>query len=150
MSTTIESIADSTYPVSRPLYIYVNTAKATEKLGNGRFSRKVLSGEFAVSVEMLPARGTAPKVLSDKIAFIEELCRTRPVILFLEDVHWADVSTVDLLAYIGTKLKSMRPLRSGPGPCPPLKSWRCWRPGLTFFKKLLTGVVSPSMPGITW
>jgi predicted ATPase len=30
------------------------------------------------------------------------------VILFLEDVHWADVSTVDLLAYIGTKLESMR------------------------------------------
>ncbi len=42
------------------------------------------------------------------IAFFEELCHTRPVILFLEDVHWADLSTVDLLAYIGTKLESMR------------------------------------------
>lgn len=42
------------------------------------------------------------------IVFLEELCRTRPVILFLEDVHWADVSTVDLLAYIGTKLETMR------------------------------------------
>ena len=42
------------------------------------------------------------------IAFLEELCRSRPVILLLEDVHWADVSTVDLLAYIGTKLESMR------------------------------------------
>ena len=40
-------------------------------------------------------------------AFFEELCRTRPIVLVLEDVHWADVSTVDLLAYIGSKLDSM-------------------------------------------
>ena len=42
------------------------------------------------------------------ITFLEMLCRTRPVILFLEDVHWSDVSTVDLLGYIGTRLESMQ------------------------------------------
>jgi tetratricopeptide (TPR) repeat protein/predicted Ser/Thr protein kinase len=37
------------------------------------------------------------------IAFLEELSRTAPVILFFDDVHWADVSTVDFLAYIGAR-----------------------------------------------
>src|SRR5262249_55047577 len=29
------------------------------------------------------------------------IARLRPVVLFLDDVHWADASTVDLLAYLG-------------------------------------------------
>ena len=32
---------------------------------------------------------------------IQELSRRSPIILFFDDVHWADASTVDLLAYIG-------------------------------------------------
>ena len=56
----------------------------------------------------MPKRHPRERMKRELIAFLEELCRTRPVILFLEDVHWADVSSVDLLAYIGTKLESMR------------------------------------------
>ena len=62
-------------------------------------AERVLSDAKAASQE---------RMKRELIAFLEELCRIRPVILFLEDVHWADVSTVDLLAYIGTKLASMR------------------------------------------
>jgi tetratricopeptide (TPR) repeat protein len=32
---------------------------------------------------------------------IQELSRRSPIILFFDDVHWADASTVDLLAYVG-------------------------------------------------
>jgi predicted ATPase/tRNA A-37 threonylcarbamoyl transferase component Bud32 len=35
--------------------------------------------------------------------FLQELSRTHPVVLFLDDVHWADPSSVDLLAYLGTR-----------------------------------------------
>lgn len=32
---------------------------------------------------------------------IEEITRTQPLVLFLDDVHWADHSTIDLLAHLG-------------------------------------------------
>jgi tetratricopeptide (TPR) repeat protein len=34
---------------------------------------------------------------------IQELSRSSPIVLFFDDVHWADASTVDLLAYIGAR-----------------------------------------------
>jgi tetratricopeptide (TPR) repeat protein len=43
-------------------------------------------------------------------AFLHEMSQRQPLVLFLDDLHWADVSTVDLLAYLGTKLQSMRVL----------------------------------------
>ena len=41
-------------------------------------------------------------------AFLQEAARLQPLVLFLDDVHWADVSTVDLLAYVGSKCAEMR------------------------------------------
>jgi tetratricopeptide (TPR) repeat protein len=35
--------------------------------------------------------------------FIQELSRRAPIIIFFDDVHWADASTVDFLAYIGAR-----------------------------------------------
>ena len=40
-------------------------------------------------------------------ALLQELCRHRPLLLFLEDVHWIDTSTVDLLAYISSRFESL-------------------------------------------
>lgn len=44
-----------------------------EKSRNGPFSRKLKAGEFVVSVEVLPSRGTAPQVLEKKVGFIADL-----------------------------------------------------------------------------
>ena len=43
------------------------------KRQNGEFSRKIKEGEFAVSIELLPARGTAPRTLQSKIDFVGAL-----------------------------------------------------------------------------
>jgi predicted ATPase len=40
--------------------------------------------------------------------FLGELSRLRPVVLFLDDVHWADASTVDLLAWLGGRCADLR------------------------------------------
>jgi tetratricopeptide (TPR) repeat protein len=40
--------------------------------------------------------------------FLQEVARLQPLVLFLDDLHWADASTVDLLAYVGGKCAAMR------------------------------------------
>jgi predicted ATPase len=35
--------------------------------------------------------------------FLQEVSRQRPLVVFLDDIHWADPSSVDLLAYLGSK-----------------------------------------------
>src|SRR5262245_60548013 len=43
-------------------------------------------------------------------AFLRELSPRRPLLLFLDGLHWADASTVDLLAYLGGRCAGMRAL----------------------------------------
>jgi serine/threonine protein kinase/predicted ATPase len=37
--------------------------------------------------------------------FLNEVSRQRPLVMFLDDIHWADPSSVDLLAYLGSKCR---------------------------------------------
>jgi predicted ATPase len=41
-------------------------------------------------------------------SFLQEAVRERPLVLFFDDVHWSDLSTVDLLSYVTAKLPSLR------------------------------------------
>ena len=41
-------------------------------------------------------------------AFFQALSAYHPLVLFLDDIHWSDISTVDLLAYLAGKLDVIR------------------------------------------
>jgi predicted ATPase len=44
------------------------------------------------------------------VAFIGALAQRQPVVMFLDDLHWADASTVDVLAYWANRCTSQRVL----------------------------------------
>jgi len=41
-------------------------------------------------------------------AFFREITRSKPLVLFFDDLHWADASTVDLISYLAGKFDSTR------------------------------------------
>ncbi len=51
-----------------------------------------------------------PAMLREFAAFLMEASRLGAVVLFIDDVHWADVSTVDLLAHVGRQCRNLRVL----------------------------------------
>jgi predicted ATPase len=54
-------------------------------------------------------RGTPQERLKRELgAFLMELSRRRPTVLFLDDLQWADPSSTDLLAYLGSKCTEMQ------------------------------------------
>jgi tetratricopeptide (TPR) repeat protein len=58
-------------------------------------------------------RDSGPAVSQERLkrelgALFQELSRMRTVVVFLDDLHWADVSTVDVLNYVATRLGDMR------------------------------------------
>ncbi len=58
-----------------------------------------------------PARASSQQaMLREFCALLEEVTRLGALILFLDDVHWADASTVDLLAHLGRRCPELRVL----------------------------------------
>jgi predicted ATPase len=51
-----------------------------------------------------------PAMLREFFALLQELTHLGTVVLFLDDVHWADVPTVDLLAHVGRHCAALRVL----------------------------------------
>jgi DNA-binding winged helix-turn-helix (wHTH) protein/tetratricopeptide (TPR) repeat protein len=57
--------------------------------------------------EQIPA-GSPERLMRELTVFLEEISRSRPVVIFIDDLHWSDISTVDLLAHLATRLARMR------------------------------------------
>jgi DNA-binding CsgD family transcriptional regulator/tetratricopeptide (TPR) repeat protein len=67
--------------------------------------------ERAGALQTLLAGGAADaggSVLDRLLSFLIDLGRERPVLLVLEDLHWADASTRDLVAFLGRNLRDAR------------------------------------------
>jgi serine/threonine protein kinase/predicted ATPase len=59
----------------------------------------------------LETRGGSSEQMKRQLgALFSELTHSGPLVLVLEDVHWADASTVDLIAYLGDRFDSLRML----------------------------------------
>jgi tetratricopeptide (TPR) repeat protein len=52
--------------------------------------------------------GSQQRLKREIRAFLQEISRQSPILLFLDDVHWADPATVDLLAYLARSFDGMR------------------------------------------
>lgn len=53
-------------------------------------------------------RGASQERLKRELAaLLEAAAREQPLVLVLEDLHWADLSTIDLLAFVGSRLSTM-------------------------------------------
>ncbi|GAA0909377.1 hypothetical protein GCM10009558_097650 [Virgisporangium aurantiacum] len=75
------------------------------RLGRGEVTRLLPAGGSALG-DWLPDLGPAParygrtRLLEEVLSLIGRVAQTRPVVVVVEDLHWADESTRELFAYL--------------------------------------------------
>ncbi len=70
------------------------------------------SSDNASETRLLVERAAASqeRMKLELISLLQEVSRSQPLVLFFDDLHWSDVSTIDLLAYLAGKFSGMRVL----------------------------------------
>ena len=69
----------------------------------------MLAGGHSSSESTAEAHAQSQERLKRELAaFLERVCERQPLVLLVEDIHWADVSTVDLVGYVLTRLHRSR------------------------------------------
>ena len=53
---------------------------------------------------------SAERLKREMVALLKQASQNTPLVLFLEDFQWSDQSTVDLLAYVGTRVQALHVL----------------------------------------
>ena len=52
--------------------------------------------------------GSPERLMRELTTFLEEASRRRPIVIVIEDLHWADLATIDLLAHLAPRLARIR------------------------------------------
>ena len=68
----------------------------------------LLTTEEATALQGKTAGATRTRMLRELADAIEEVTAERPLVLWLEDLHWSDVSTLDWLAFIARRRERAR------------------------------------------
>jgi predicted ATPase len=102
--------ADGQLPPSTPLLGSESIAQTTKRLAPTWYAQAMPLPPDDSSVERLLAERAASqeRMKREFAALLEEVSERRPLVLFFDDIHWADVSTIDLLAYLASRFDTMR------------------------------------------
>jgi DNA-binding CsgD family transcriptional regulator/tetratricopeptide (TPR) repeat protein len=107
----------------RPLARSLQSAAGGDVLGGAREELSRLLPALGRSAGFAPATPASPARLFELLlGVLERLGDQAPVVLVIEDVHWADVATEQLLAFLVRNLRSERLLL--------VVTWRTDEPGL--------------------
>ena len=68
------------------------------------------SGTLGTEVREAGAAVSQERMKRELAALLQELSRRQPLVIFIEDLHWADVSTIDMLNYLAGRFTDMRVL----------------------------------------
>lgn len=71
------------------------------------------SSSASLDRENLPAVASQERMKREFGALAKEISRTQPLVFFIDDLHWADVSTVDILNYLAGRFEQTRALVLG-------------------------------------
>ena len=71
-----------------------------------------LSGDDAEAQKLLTEVKAASqeRMKRELAAFLQAVAQSQPLVIFFDDLHWADVSTIDLLSFLAGKFDTMRVL----------------------------------------
>jgi DNA-binding winged helix-turn-helix (wHTH) protein/tetratricopeptide (TPR) repeat protein len=68
--------------------------------------RSVFSGSAIEQLEREASGANKDRMLRELGDALEEIAKVFPVVLLLEDLHWADPSSIDLIRYLGQRAKT--------------------------------------------
>ncbi len=104
-----------------PVLEALDSLQRNEQLGSvSRIIRSLAPSWYAQIMPPAPNDSSAARLAADTVggsqerlkfeitALLEELGRLQPVVLWFDDVHWADPSTTDLIGYVARRLAGMR------------------------------------------